>query len=71
MSPLFALAGVGLMTGTCGAAPAVMQRKENAVIVNFARVIALVYYHFVIAVWRAKGASSRNEMNNAHSDQLL
>jgi hypothetical protein len=34
-----------------------MERKATA-IVNVARVIAIVQYHFVVAVWRAKKAES-------------
>ena len=43
---------------TLSSAAAVFQRKATA-IVNAARVIATVQYHFVIAVWRAKEAYSK------------
>ena len=42
-----------------GAATTVLQRKATAAIVNVARVIAPVVYHFVIAVWRAKRQNPR------------
>jgi hypothetical protein len=55
-----------------GSAAAVLQRKTTA-IVNVARVIAPVQYHFVVAVWRAEQAESETsevKMDEHSTDKL-
>jgi hypothetical protein len=43
-----------------------MQRNATTAIVNVSRVIALVQYHFVIAVWRAKEHNPTRKLLEYH-----